>query len=187
MGKLTSFIIIFLIIILIISMSVFGYLLFNFLQKPSQTSVQDTGITQNSSLSPSSQYYPDECRELLPDDYALPDFNNFKSVIQNEQLLKDLPSEGSLKIMFFHFSAGCRRWDKTYTLTKNNIEEKNSNADVDIIILSDYVSQIAPGNICEVIQDARENNDFAQTLNIGRSKFYVRYSGMMKYKECFGF
>ena len=121
------------------------------------------------------------------DPYILPDFDRLSNILINEQMVKDLPSSGSIRLRFFHFLGDCRKWDKSYLITKNKVEEKDSTTDIDIWLHTNYVDNVQPNNLCEVITQAKAHNDFGQSSSLSRTSLLIKYSSMLKYRSCFGF
>jgi len=122
----------------------------------------------------------------LEDGYALPDFEGVKEKLSREQMVKDVPSKGKISLKFYHDIGNCRVLDKIYLLRDGKIEERNVKSDVDILISSDYASDIGERNICDVISEAKNNGDLEQSINVGEIKLYLIYKNMLKYKECLG-
>jgi len=122
---------------------------------------------------------------LSGDDYAKPDFNQVKTLIEKEQMIQDLPEDGSLSVVFYHVFNGCKVYDKIYRITKGKVEERNMKGDIDINMPSDYAKKISNG-ICPVIIEANNNQELGKTVNVNTAKLLVKYSGMLKYKDCLG-
>lgn len=120
------------------------------------------------------------------DNYILPDFQKMQTFLSQQSIIKDIPKNGKINLQFFHFSGKCRVWDKKYLLSKEKIEEKDTIADIDIWIHSDYVNKIQESNLCEVIAEAREKGDIGQFSTISTARLIWNYKSLLKYKECLG-
>jgi hypothetical protein len=139
----------------------------------------------NSNPSPPSPPRIDPCSQLN-DTYVLPDFNRLKSVMSEQPMVKDVPKNGKIKIEFYHFTQGCRIWDKYYFLSGGNVEESNAQADIEVMLSSNYADRINSDNLCDIIAEARKNGDIAQWSNIGDTQLMWNYKGMLKYRSCLG-
>lgn len=126
------------------------------------------------------------CNDVV-DNYEPPDFSHVKSVLENEEMIHDLPSKGSLSFVFFHVVEGCTFGDKFYYITKGSVEEKRSGADIRIMVYSDYAGDFGDKSLCEIVQSARANGEFRQSSELSKVRLLIRYVGMLKYRECFGF
>ena len=118
----------------------------------------------------------------IQDDYEQPDFEEFESIVLEQEFFKDFPKNGNLRLGFFHFVEGERKWDKIYYITKGTIEEKNIKGDFDIWVSSDYVQQISE-DLCEGIKEAVLEGDLAFEVNIGFMEF-IKYRNLKDYGDC---
>lgn len=169
-----GFIVALLILFLIASLIIFGYLIYNFY-------IKNPLINEN--LDMPSINIDDKC-DTIKDNYILPNFENSKEILSKYSLIKDVPSRGKIGLKFYHNVGECKIFDKIYLLNDGNIEEKNVRTDIDIEINSKYVEEINEDNLCEIIKEARNNGDFNQDVKISKLKLMLIYSGMLQYKEC---
>jgi hypothetical protein len=132
-----------------------------------------------------SKPYVNPCANLN-DTYQLPNFDELKNSLQNEDFVQDLPSKGSVRLRFFHFVGPCRIWDKAYYITRGLVEEKNQKADIDIWIDSKYADMFQTKDMCEVINLAREEGALGQWSDMTEAGLLWRYKSMLKYRECMG-
>tara|TARA_Y100000310_G_C20542834_1_gene744163 strand:+ start:316 stop:873 length:558 start_codon:yes stop_codon:yes gene_type:complete len=181
MNKKEKFISIFLTILIIIALFVFFFLLANpnfFSNK--KYIIQESDLQEDFFLN-------NNIIENLEDTYSTeeaPRFEELKTQFKEEQIIKDLPKNGNIRLGFYHFIGKRRKWDKIYYITKDQIEEKNLEADINLWIHSDYVNQFDGTNLCEIIKKAKANDDVSNSLNIGTYSFLWKYSSIMKYKDC---
>lgn len=122
----------------------------------------------------------------MADDYVLPDFDKFESLVITEHLVKSLPKDGSIRLGFFHDVQDIRKWDKVYSITKGKIQTKNQKGDFDIWIHTDYVSMFDGTNMCEVITDARNKGELGQDTQLTEKEITWKYLSLIKYRKCFG-
>lgn len=123
---------------------------------------------------------------------------NFPVLLQNSQIVKDLPKDASLSIRFYDFDTGERQWDSSYLITGNTVKRLQNpaqdtseegtgvgtKADIEIIMHSKYLPGIQ--DLCSTIKKAKANNDVALDTNLNTAKFLWKYRNLMKYKGCFG-
>jgi hypothetical protein len=143
--------------------------------------------TSSSSSKSSGPSVPSRCSLVAKNDtYVRPDFQRLKQAMQNQQIVKDVPESGSISLRFFHFTDGCRIYDKSYIISDGKITEGGGKADIYVILRSDYAEKITGSNFCDVVKQSRDNGDLGQWSEIGEATLLWRYKGMLKYRECLG-
>lgn len=111
---------------------------------------------------------------------------NLPAFLQNQQIVKSLPSNGVMSLRFYNFSSGQRIWEESYTITKGNVQlGQAQNPDIEITIDSKYITDL--GTFCATIENAKRNGDMGTELKISQTSFLWKYRGMMSYKSCLGF
>jgi len=139
------------------------------------------------SSGPSAPSTPSRCYYVAQNDtYVKPDFDRLKQVMQNQPIVLDVPEKGKISLRFFHFTDGCRIWDKSYILSNGQITENSENGDIQVWIHSSYVDSVDESNFCDMVKEARNNGDLAQWSEIGEATLLWRYKSMLKYRECLG-
>jgi hypothetical protein len=195
MFKKILFIIVLIIGIMFVTAGLYYYhdFFYKSLKKPVPTPTPNPNPSTSHTYVPNPNYKPpvpfftnDPALKNMTDDYVLPDFARFESLAVTEPLIKSLPKDGSIRLGFFHFVAGIRKWDKVYYITKGNIETKNKKADFDIWIKTDYVSMFDGTNMCAVITKAREKGDLGQDTSLSEKEILWKYMMLLKYRSCFG-
>lgn len=140
-----------------------------------------------SSPHPSGPSTPSRCSLVAQNDtYEKPDFERLKTVMQNQAIVKDVPEKGKISLKFFHFTQGCRIWDKSYLLTDSQIIESSEKGDIQVWISSSYADKINENNFCDVIKEARDNGDLGQWSDAGKATLLWRYKSMLGYADCLG-
>ncbi|MFA5855869.1 MAG: hypothetical protein WC867_00795 [Candidatus Pacearchaeota archaeon] len=120
------------------------------------------------------------------DTYKLPDFNKLQETLAKEPIINDFPKAGNMRLRFYHFYNGNRIWDKSFYITQGSIVAKDTTADIDIWMSSDYASVFNGNNLCDTVQDARTKGHLGQDSGLTKTQLLWKYSGMVKYKSCFG-
>lgn len=109
-----------------------------------------------------------------------------KNAILSSEFISAMPNNGVISIQFYYFPLGERVWLDTFLIGKNQILT-SGNPDMNVIIHSKYISELPSSSLCDIIQKARANGDFAYDTQLGDAKLLLKYSGMVKYRDCFGF
>ncbi len=181
MNKKGKFISVFLTILIIIALIILFFLIAN----PNFFSNNEYIIQKQSSQK--EFFSNNNLIENLEDNSYVenpPNFEKLKTKLKEEQIIKDLPEKGNIKLGFYHFIGEYRKWDKIYYITKEQIKEENLEADIDLWIHSDYVNQFDGTNLCEIIKEANANGEFSSSLNIKTYSFLWKYSSIIKYRDC---
>ncbi|MBU2616695.1 MAG: hypothetical protein KKB79_01800, partial [Nanoarchaeota archaeon] len=50
-----------------------------------------------------------------------------------------------------------------------------------------YIPYLQNYDICDVVKEANANGDLGFDSDYGKARLLLKYSGMMKYRDCFGF
>jgi hypothetical protein len=107
-------------------------------------------------------------------------------VLLSNEFISDLPEKGIFSLWFYDFVNGERIWQDRYLIGKNKILEKGE-PDFSIIIHSKYIEELNNENLCEIIQKAKTNGDFGFESEKNKASLLLKYSGMLEYRNCFGF
>jgi hypothetical protein len=100
--------------------------------------------------------------------------------------VKDLPSDGIIALRFYDFFLGERIWHPDILIGKTGILSSGT-PDLVLIMHARYISQLNGGNLCEVIQAANAAGEMWTESEYSDLKLMSKYSGMLKYRDCFGF
>ncbi|MEM0465929.1 MAG: hypothetical protein QXW97_04495 [Candidatus Pacearchaeota archaeon] len=109
---------------------------------------------------------------------------NFASYLEQQQIIKDLPKNGLINLKLYKNENGQKIFEESFIITKGRVVKGESNKPDAIIYLnSNYIKD---NDFCSTIKSALENNDLEYELK--KSEFFLtlKYSGMLKYKNCFG-
>ena len=114
---------------------------------------------------------------------------NLYLYIESQKIIQELPKNALISLRLYNSDTGTRQWEKSYVITKGNVEEVNAQnmdenkLDAEIIINSKYALS---AEFCTVIKQARANNEFGYELKSSKISLLWKYREMMKYRDCFG-
>lgn len=112
---------------------------------------------------------------------------NFNLFLQQQKVVSDLPKSAVISLRLYNFNSGERQWEKSYIITKGKVIEGNAeNPDLDIILSSKYIYEIAK-DMCAGVNLAKKNGDIGFDLKISEAGFLWKYKSMFGYRSCFGF
>jgi hypothetical protein len=109
-----------------------------------------------------------------------------KNAILSTAFIKDLPNNGIIGLHFFNYQNGQRVEMDTFLIGKNQILTSGT-PDMTILLNSKYIAELTPTNLCDIIPKANKNGDLAVETTQSDAKLLLKFSGMMKYRTCFGF
>jgi hypothetical protein len=128
-----------------------------------------------------------EVNVTLPDNPLPPDYNRLKDVLQDNEIIKKLPSDAVLSLRFFSFLNGERIWEKEFVLKRNYADGGEAkNPDITIILHSKYANIIESNNFCGVVRLAKANDDISFETNLSTIALAWKYKSLLGYRSCFG-
>ena len=112
--------------------------------------------------------------------------NIIAETILSSEFIGDLPKKGIIGLRFFDFKGGERIWQSGFLIGKSGFLSEG-NPDIILLMHSKYISQLNGKNLCEIVSSARANGDLSVETEISNVKLLIKYSGMLKHRDCFGF
>ena len=106
--------------------------------------------------------------------------------VLSSEFIGDLPKKGAIALQFYDFRDGERIWQSGFLIGKDGFLTSGT-PDIVLIMHSKYISYLDGTNLCEVIQAAQANNDMWVETEASNVKLLLKYSGMIKHRDCFGF
>ncbi|MEK6833716.1 MAG: hypothetical protein AABY32_06750 [Nanoarchaeota archaeon] len=112
--------------------------------------------------------------------------NIVSQTILSSEFIKDLPDNGAIALQFYDFVDGQRRWQGGPLIGKDGFLSEGQ-PDIILIMHSKYISQLDGTNLCDIIKSAQTNGDLGMETTESEVRLLLKYSGMIKYRDCFGF
>ena len=106
--------------------------------------------------------------------------------ILSSEFIQDIPEDAPISLRFFNFENNQRIWQDGFLIGQNQLLSKGNPA-ISLIMHSKYISELNQENLCEIIEKANKNNDLGFYSEYSKPKLFLKYSSMLKHKECFGF
>ena len=113
---------------------------------------------------------------------------NLYLYIESQKMIQDLPKDALISLRLYNLDSGVGQWEKSYLITKGNVEEVNAQdlarkkLDAEVVINSKYVLS---AEFCTAIKQAIATNDFRYELKVSRIYLLWKYRGVLKYQSCF--
>jgi len=108
------------------------------------------------------------------------------TTILSSEFIKDVPEKYPIALRFFDFEGGQRRWRDGFLIGANKLLSEGEPA-VYLSLHAKYISELNNENLCEVIKRANENRDLGFDSKYNKASLFIKYSGMLKHRGCFGF
>lgn len=106
--------------------------------------------------------------------------------VLSSEFIGDLPKKGIVGLQFYSFIEGERVWHSGFLINKYGFLNSGS-PDLVLIMHAKYISELNQKDLCEVIQTAKANNDMWVESELSNTKLFLKFSGMLKHRDCFGF
>ena len=106
--------------------------------------------------------------------------------VLSSEFIGDLPSKGIVGLQFYSFESGERIWHSGFLIGKDGFLSSGT-PDLVLIMHAKYISELNQKDLCEVVQSAKANGDMWVESEKSNAKLLLKYSGMLKHRDCFGF
>ena len=117
---------------------------------------------------------------LTPEEIA-----KITNAILSSEFIKSIPEKDPISLTFFKFENGERIWQNGFLIGKNQLLTSGTPG-INLILHSKYISQLNGSNLCDIIQQANKNRDLGSQSDYSTMNLLMKYSGMLKYRDCFG-
>jgi len=115
-------------------------------------------------------------------------YSNIESELSKNTVVNALPKDSKVLIKFYHYEGDNRVIEKVYSLSKGSVKEGTiESPDLILYLDSSYLSELTTQNFCSVIQKAKTNGHLGIEMVASSISVAWKYSGMLKYKDCFGY
>ena len=106
--------------------------------------------------------------------------------VLSSEFIGDLPSKGIIGLQFYAFREGERIWQSGFLIGKNGFLSSGT-PDLVMIMHTKYIAELNQRDLCDVVQSAQANREMWVESELSNAKLFLKYAGMMKYRDCFGF
>ena len=114
-------------------------------------------------------------------------YDNLPNFLSRNAVIKDIPDNNKILLQFYNFNSGSREYEKSFILTKGNVEEGElDNPDLTMIIHSKYLEDWDSRNFCTIMSRANKNGDLSYSSELSTAKLLWKFKSMNKHKSCFG-
>ena len=108
------------------------------------------------------------------------------STVLSTEFIKDVPEKDPIALVFYSFEGSERVVRDGFLIGENELLTEGEPSAY-IWIHAKYISEFDGTNLCHIIQIANGNGDLALESPYGNTKLLLKYSSLLKYRDCFGF
>jgi hypothetical protein len=107
-------------------------------------------------------------------------------VLITSEFIKDVPENYPIALSFFSFEGNERVWRDSFLIGEGTLLSQGTPT-IYLSLHAKYISEFNGNNFCEIIQTASKNGDLGFDSEYNTASLFLRYAGMLKYRDCFGF
>jgi hypothetical protein len=108
------------------------------------------------------------------------------NTILSSEFVKAIPNDNPISLTFFKFQNGQRIWQDKFLIGKDQLLSSGT-AGIKLTLHSKYIEQLNGNNLCEIIKQANKNRDLGFESSYSKITLLMKYAGLLKYRDCFGF
>ncbi len=151
----------------------------------------DVFVSKTSSPSPSGQsgvHASTSGVSSQPTYISLTDAEKKKvtDTILSSEFISSIPNDNPISLTFFKFENGQRIWQDKFLIGKGQLLSSGT-AGIKLTLHSKYIEQLTGNNLCDIIKQANKNRDLGFETSYSKVSLLIKYAGLLKYRECFGF
>jgi len=106
--------------------------------------------------------------------------------VLSSKFIGDLPTNGIIGLQFYDFAEGQRIWRSGFLIGKEGFLSSGT-PDLVLIMHAQYISALNEMDLCGIVQSAKANGDMWVESELSDAKLLLKYAGMLKHRDCFGF
>ena len=106
--------------------------------------------------------------------------------ILSTEFIKDVPENDPIALTFFSFEGGQRVWRDSFLIGRDQLLSEGTPS-IHLTLHSKYIERFNGDNLCELVREANKNGDLGFETEHGKASLLIKYAGMLKHRDCFGF
>jgi len=106
--------------------------------------------------------------------------------ILSSEFIQDVPEDDPIALSFYSFDSGGRVWRDSFLIGRGQLLQEGEPS-IYLAIDAKYIREMSGSNLCDVVKTANSNGDLGFESSYGKARLLLKYKGMMKYRDCFGF
>ncbi len=108
------------------------------------------------------------------------------STVLSTEFIKDVPEKDPVALVFYSFEGNERVQRDAFLIGENELLTEGDPS-IYLWIHAKYIPEFDGTNLCEIIQMASGNGDLTLDSQYGNARLLLKYSSLLKYRDCFGF
>jgi hypothetical protein len=114
------------------------------------------------------------------------EINLLKDAVSSSEFIGELPKEGIIALRFYDFWEWERAWSKDFFITREGFVDSGE-PDLVLLMHAKYIMQLKDTDLCVVMANAKTNGEMWTESELSDTKLLLKYSSMLKYRDCLGF
>lgn len=104
----------------------------------------------------------------------------------SSEFIKDIPEKYPVALQVYSVENGQKNWRESFLIGKDKFLSEGEPG-VYLSLDSKYISELNQTNLCEIIKTASNNGDLGFYSEYNEANLFIKYAGLLKYRDCFGF
>jgi hypothetical protein len=108
------------------------------------------------------------------------------TTILSTEFIQDVPNEDPIALIFYSYEGDEMVQRDGFLIGENELLTSGTPS-LYIYAPARYIPEFDGTNLCEIIQLASRNGELIINSEYGNARLLLKYSGLLKYRDCFGF
>jgi len=106
--------------------------------------------------------------------------------VLSSKFIADVPNKNPIALQFYDQQGNERIWRDGFLIGENQLLSQGEPS-IYLYLPSRYILQIDNDNLCDVIKKAKGNGELGFYSDYSKAILLIKYAGMLKHRDCFGF
>ena len=107
-------------------------------------------------------------------------------VLISSDFMEDVPAKNPIALTFYDFQDGQQIFRDTFLIADGEFLSEGEPV-IYLYLPSRYISEFDGDNLCEITTLARNNGELGFHSESNKAMLFIKYAGLLKYRDCFGF
>lgn len=106
--------------------------------------------------------------------------------VLSSKFIADVPNKNPIALQFYDQQGNERIWRDGFLIGENQLLSQGEPS-IYLYLPSRYILQIDNDNLCDIIKKAKGNGELGFYSDYSKAILLIKYAGMLKHRDCFGF
>lgn len=104
----------------------------------------------------------------------------------SSEFIHDVPEKDPIALFFYSFDSQGRVWRDSFLIGRGQLLQTGEPS-VYLSLDAKYIPYLQSYSLCDIASEANKNGDLGFDSEFGKARLLLKYKGMLKHRECFGF